>query len=160
MCGHEQFSQNFVCVRGLVFHPSVTFTLEWVLNVKNQPFSPHIKMMFAGKNFLRPNQMNINVATWGRLMKRALPQNGTDTDMSMPQDKITSPGMTFWHLAQFHYHSIDIGKTSLKLNVSPTLIFIGQHFEVDVEGNNHSHCVSPLPPPPKKKKSQWFGWKG
>jgi hypothetical protein len=27
-----------------------------------------------GKNFLRPNQMNINVATWGRLMKRALPQ--------------------------------------------------------------------------------------
>lgn len=28
-----------------------------------------------GKNFLRPNQMNINVATWGRLMKRALPQS-------------------------------------------------------------------------------------
>jgi len=26
-----------------------------------------------GKNFLRPNQMNINVATWGRLMKRAFP---------------------------------------------------------------------------------------
>ncbi|XP_042896261.1 serine/threonine-protein kinase N2 isoform X2 [Parasteatoda tepidariorum] len=28
-----------------------------------------------GKNFLRPGQMNINVATWGRLMKRAMPQN-------------------------------------------------------------------------------------
>lgn len=27
-----------------------------------------------GKNFLRPNQMNINVATWGRLMKRSIPQ--------------------------------------------------------------------------------------
>lgn len=27
-----------------------------------------------GKNFLRPGQMNINVATWGRLMKRAFPQ--------------------------------------------------------------------------------------
>ncbi|GFS60482.1 hypothetical protein TNIN_357801 [Trichonephila inaurata madagascariensis] len=27
-----------------------------------------------GKNFLRPGQMNINVATWGRLMKRAMPQ--------------------------------------------------------------------------------------
>ena len=27
-----------------------------------------------GKNILRPNQMNINVATWGRLMKRAFPQ--------------------------------------------------------------------------------------
>ncbi|XP_045203432.2 serine/threonine-protein kinase N2-like isoform X2 [Mercenaria mercenaria] len=26
-----------------------------------------------GKNFLRPGQMNINVATWGRLMKRAIP---------------------------------------------------------------------------------------
>jgi len=26
------------------------------------------------KNFLRPNQLNINVATWGRLIKRVLPQ--------------------------------------------------------------------------------------
>ncbi|XP_025111624.1 serine/threonine-protein kinase N2-like isoform X3 [Pomacea canaliculata] len=44
-----------------------------------------------GKNFLRPNQMNINVATWGRLIKRALPQNGADTNNSSPQ--ITSPGI-------------------------------------------------------------------
>lgn len=30
-------------------------------------------LQFLGKTFLRPGQMNINVATWGRLMKRALP---------------------------------------------------------------------------------------
>ncbi|XP_071802634.1 serine/threonine-protein kinase N2-like isoform X2 [Asterias amurensis] len=30
---------------------------------------------YKGKNFLRANQMNINVATWGRLMKRAIPPN-------------------------------------------------------------------------------------
>nr|UTK45858.1 serine/threonine-protein kinase N2-like protein [Crepidula fornicata] len=46
-----------------------------------------------GKNFLRPTQMNINVATWGRLMKRAMPQNGTDSDMAAPPEKITSPGI-------------------------------------------------------------------
>ncbi|XP_076455221.1 serine/threonine-protein kinase N2-like isoform X2 [Babylonia areolata] len=46
-----------------------------------------------GKNFLRPNQMNINVATWGRLMKRAMPQNGTDADITVPPEKITSPGI-------------------------------------------------------------------
>ncbi|XP_070177306.1 serine/threonine-protein kinase N2-like isoform X1 [Littorina saxatilis] len=44
-----------------------------------------------GKTFLRPNQMNINVATWGRLMKRAMPQNGTD--MSVPQEKVSSSGI-------------------------------------------------------------------
>ncbi|XP_060600124.1 serine/threonine-protein kinase N2-like isoform X2 [Ruditapes philippinarum] len=31
-----------------------------------------------GKNFLRPGQMNINVATWGRLMKRAIPPQCAD----------------------------------------------------------------------------------
>ncbi|RWS31356.1 serine/threonine-protein kinase N2-like protein [Leptotrombidium deliense] len=33
------------------------------------------------KNFLRPNQMNINVATWGRLMKRALPQASSEQNL-------------------------------------------------------------------------------
>ncbi|XP_054715930.1 serine/threonine-protein kinase N-like [Uloborus diversus] len=39
-----------------------------------------------GKNFLRPGQMNINVATWGRLMKRAMPQACSDqaTTISPP----------------------------------------------------------------------------
>ncbi|CAG2162638.1 unnamed protein product [Oppiella nova] len=35
-----------------------------------------------GKNFLRPNQMNINVATWGRLMKRSLPQASSDQNIA------------------------------------------------------------------------------
>ena len=34
------------------------------------------------KNFLRPNQMNINVATWGRLMKRSLPQSSIEQNIS------------------------------------------------------------------------------
>ncbi|XP_041370542.1 serine/threonine-protein kinase N2-like isoform X2 [Gigantopelta aegis] len=46
-----------------------------------------------GKNFLRPGQMNINVATWGRLMKRALPPNCADTNISSPPTNITSPGI-------------------------------------------------------------------
>lgn len=39
-----------------------------------------------GKNFLRPTQMNINVATWGRLMKRAMPPGCSDpvTTVSPP----------------------------------------------------------------------------
>lgn len=38
-----------------------------------------------GKNFLRPGQMNINVATWGRLMKRAMPPcSDQSTTLSPP----------------------------------------------------------------------------
>ncbi|XP_054918010.1 serine/threonine-protein kinase N2 isoform X1 [Dermacentor andersoni] len=41
---------------------------------------------FFRKNFLRPTQMNINVATWGRLMKRAMPPGCSDqvTTVSPP----------------------------------------------------------------------------
>jgi serine/threonine protein kinase len=46
-----------------------------------------------GKNFLRPGQMNINVATWGRLMKRALPENCSDPKTLSPPNQITSPGI-------------------------------------------------------------------
>jgi protein kinase N len=56
-----------------------------------------------GKNFLRPNQMNINVATWGRLMKRALPPSDrcaattpatplTHMHISAPQPQTTPVG--------------------------------------------------------------------
>lgn len=43
-----------------------------------------------GKNFLRPNQMNINVATWGRLMKRALPQASSEQNIASPTAVIGS----------------------------------------------------------------------
>uniref|UniRef100_T1J1B0 protein kinase C n=1 Tax=Strigamia maritima TaxID=126957 RepID=T1J1B0_STRMM len=46
------------------------------------------------KNFLRPGQMNINVATWGRLMKRAIPQacseNTTTSPIHQPLTATTS----------------------------------------------------------------------
>ncbi|XP_012946173.1 serine/threonine-protein kinase N2 [Aplysia californica] len=44
-----------------------------------------------GKNFLRPNQMNINVATWGRLMKRSLPPNCADISETSQPSQVTSP---------------------------------------------------------------------
>lgn len=47
-----------------------------------------------GKNFLRPGQMNINVATWGRLMKRALPHECRDNASALsPASQISSPGI-------------------------------------------------------------------
>ncbi|XP_059175085.1 serine/threonine-protein kinase N2-like [Physella acuta] len=49
-----------------------------------------------GKNFLRPNEMNINVATWGRLMKRSLPANCSDLNESrnhQQEPTPTSPGI-------------------------------------------------------------------
>ncbi|CAH1785990.1 unnamed protein product [Owenia fusiformis] len=46
-----------------------------------------------GKNIFRPQQMNINVATWGRLMKRALPPDCSEPKTLSPQTQITSPGI-------------------------------------------------------------------
>ncbi|XP_070582151.1 serine/threonine-protein kinase N2-like [Ptychodera flava] len=45
-----------------------------------------------GKNFLRAGQMNINVATWGRLMKRAIPPTcSTPTTMSPHSQQSSQP---------------------------------------------------------------------
>lgn len=50
-------------------------------------------MSFSGKNFLRPGQMNINVATWGRLMKRAMPQACSDQPNTIsPPTCLIAPG--------------------------------------------------------------------
>lgn len=50
-------------------------------------------MNITGKNFLRPGQMNINVATWGRLMKRALPHECRENATALsPASQISSPG--------------------------------------------------------------------
>ncbi|XP_062621740.1 serine/threonine-protein kinase N2-like [Saccostrea cucullata] len=46
-----------------------------------------------GKDILRAKQVNINVATWGRLMKRSLPQQCTDSNALSPPTQITSPGI-------------------------------------------------------------------
>ncbi|EEC15190.1 protein kinase, putative, partial [Ixodes scapularis] len=46
-----------------------------------------------GKNFLRPTQMNINVATWGRLMKRAMPPGCSDQVATVsPPEALLTPG--------------------------------------------------------------------
>lgn len=38
---------------------------------------------FPGKNFLRAGQMNTNVATWARLLKRAAPTNCTTNNTAL-----------------------------------------------------------------------------
>ncbi|XP_046577454.1 serine/threonine-protein kinase N2-like isoform X1 [Haliotis rubra] len=63
-----------------------------------------------GKNFLRPGQMNINVATWGRLMKRSLPAGGESNSHETPT-QITSPGIT----------SADRGPPVQQINFSPPM---------------------------------------
>ncbi|XP_055896064.1 serine/threonine-protein kinase N2-like isoform X5 [Biomphalaria glabrata] len=65
-----------------------------------------------GKNFLRPNEMNINVATWGRLMKRSLPPNFSDLNEARNHQEIvpTSPGIM----------SQDRGPPISQINFEPT----------------------------------------
>ncbi|XP_064615930.1 serine/threonine-protein kinase N2-like isoform X2 [Liolophura sinensis] len=49
-----------------------------------------------GRNFLRPQQMNINVATWGRLMKRSIPPQMSESPSDAgdtPPSNIMSPGI-------------------------------------------------------------------
>lgn len=59
------------------------------------------------KNLLRPNQMNINVATWGRLMKLAAPPGCSDSPSTVSPPQITSPA---------HHARMSI----TKLNFEPT----------------------------------------
>ncbi|KAL4218900.1 Serine/threonine-protein kinase N2 [Mactra antiquata] len=47
-----------------------------------------------GKNFLRPGQMNINVATWGRLMKRAIPPQCSESSSTSPFSPTPSSNST------------------------------------------------------------------
>jgi protein kinase N len=51
----------------------------------------------VGKDILRAKQVNINVATWGRLMKRSLPQQCVDSNALTPPTQITSPGQFISH---------------------------------------------------------------
>lgn len=46
------------------------------------------------KNFLRPNQLNINVATWGRLIKRVLPQAIYSNENNLNNQNIVSENKT------------------------------------------------------------------
>lgn len=67
-----------------LFFTEITFTTPVIerrtkLRRQRKIFPKH-----KGKNFLRAGQMNINVATWGRLMKRALPTNLTPSGSSPP----------------------------------------------------------------------------
>lgn len=45
----------------------------------------------AGKNFLRAGQMNTNVATWARLLKRAAPTNCTTNNTALSPNSSSQP---------------------------------------------------------------------
>ena len=61
-----------------------TVILKYVLGETDS----YITIFVAGKNFLRAGQMNTNVATWARLLKRATPQHCSTTSATL------SPGTT------------------------------------------------------------------
>ena len=46
----------------------------------------------AGKNLPRYNQMNINVATWARIIKRSQPSNDTASSISSSSSSLARPG--------------------------------------------------------------------
>lgn len=53
------------------------------------------------KNFPRPNQMNINVATWGRLLKRSSPgiqQGSPVAPPSPPEPNVCTQYLFFFFL--------------------------------------------------------------
>ncbi|KAK3753817.1 hypothetical protein QZH41_018468 [Actinostola sp. cb2023] len=58
----------------------------WTVFVTRKPKLQRQKKLFhihKGKNFLRAGQMNTNVATWARLLKRAAPANCTTNNTSL-----------------------------------------------------------------------------
>ena len=51
----------------------------------------HVFSFILGKNFLRAGQMNTNVATWARLLKRAAPPNCTTNDTTLSPNATSPP---------------------------------------------------------------------
>ncbi|XP_078493562.1 serine/threonine-protein kinase N2-like isoform X2 [Ciona intestinalis] len=68
--------------RGVLF-AEVTFSNP---RIERKPKLQRQKKIFRnkGKSFLRAKQMNINIATWGRLMKRAIPPCNEPSTFSPP----------------------------------------------------------------------------
>ncbi|KAL5012902.1 hypothetical protein ScPMuIL_011453 [Solemya velum] len=90
-----------------------------------------------GKDFLRPSQLNINVATWGRLVKRSLPQSsGTAGTFESPQ--IASP---------------DIMATDKRPPIH-AINFESPSFPAEEQNRNISNSNNLLPQPPPVIHSQ------
>jgi len=69
-----------------------------------------------GKNFMRAGQMNIDVATWSRLMKRALPQNCNDPTTLSPPNQLNAAGE--WPELSALLYDVDCYKNVFKLRRS------------------------------------------
>lgn len=77
---------------GILF-AEITFLNPTISRKPNLQRQRRIFPKHKGRNFLRPQQMNINVATWGRLVKRALPPQCNDVTTMSPPNQIISPGI-------------------------------------------------------------------
>ncbi|XP_076353703.1 serine/threonine-protein kinase N isoform X2 [Tachypleus tridentatus] len=98
-----------------------------------------------GKNFLRPGQMNINVATWGRLMKRAMPQACSEqsstvsppTNNTVPSALTMSPtpGDGAARKLDFNYRPEEDGtdKVDYKLSSAPQTPHLNMSLETEVK---------------------------
>ncbi|XP_067826056.1 serine/threonine-protein kinase N2-like [Heptranchias perlo] len=76
-----------------------------------------------GKNFLRASQMNINIATWGRLMMSMLPPCSTMTTMSPPlppaDPSFTSPSEASCNSSAMSPEPRDFTPINLKFSPEP-----------------------------------------
>ncbi|XP_064648701.1 serine/threonine-protein kinase N2-like isoform X2 [Lineus longissimus] len=99
-----------------------------------------------GRNVYRPGQMNINVATWGRLMKRAFPQSCNDPDAQLsPPTDLGTPGIM----------SSDRGPPIHKLNFEP---LSPEEKPPPIDNSRHQEAAPemihrPLPPLPPNDRS-------
>ncbi|KAG1659703.1 Serine/threonine-protein kinase N2 [Nymphon striatum] len=102
-----------------------------------------------GKNFLRPGQMNINVATWGRLMKRAIPQGCSDQPMTMspPQLNNASVPMPTKPIVQ----KLDFSPTEQdnKFFENKVTLQTAPDFSPDLIDDTPPTVVPVVPPPPE-----------
>ena len=75
----EDFVDDEKLVHELDLEPQGTLKLEmrilYPMISKNNRIQRRKLLRFKSETFLRPNQMNINVATWGRLMKKNIFEN-------------------------------------------------------------------------------------
>uniref|UniRef100_F6QIR4 protein kinase C n=1 Tax=Ciona intestinalis TaxID=7719 RepID=F6QIR4_CIOIN len=103
MCGVKflrlaDFLDNRRHAMALQLEPSGVLFAEVTFSnprIERKPKLQRQKKIFRnkGKSFLRAKQMNINIATWGRLMKRAIPPNEPSTFIPPSGGTRSSPKM-------------------------------------------------------------------
>ncbi|XP_015756303.1 PREDICTED: serine/threonine-protein kinase N2-like isoform X1 [Acropora digitifera] len=74
-----------------LLYEKVTFLNPMVTKKPRLQRQKKLFHVHKGKNFLRAGQMNTNVATWARLLKRAAPPNCTTNNTALSPNSISAP---------------------------------------------------------------------